>query len=132
MLKAFGVEGAQQIRDLIEDIIHFEKIPIEWEQNIIISLYKGKGIALEWGNYWGLKLLDQVMKVLNRVAENFLRQQMHINDMRFGHLLGRSITDAIFTVRQEMFRAINMKPYLAFVNLEYCIIRPLWVDNSIY
>ena len=68
------------------------------------------------------------------MAENFLRQQMHINGMQFGHLPGRSTTDAIFTVHQlqEMFRAVNMKLYMAFVNLEYCIIRPLWVKNSIY
>ena len=29
MLKASGVEGAQQIRDLIEDSIHFAKIPTQ-------------------------------------------------------------------------------------------------------
>ena len=51
MLKASGVVGAQQIRDLIEDIIHFGKIPTKcptkWEESIIIFLYKGKGVALE-------------------------------------------------------------------------------------
>ena len=46
MLKASGVGGPQQIRDLIEDIIHFVKIPSEWEESIIVSLYKDKGIAL--------------------------------------------------------------------------------------
>ena len=51
MLKTSGLEGAQQIRDLIEEIIHFEKIPTEWEENVIVSLYKGKGVALERGNY---------------------------------------------------------------------------------
>ena len=61
-LKAFGVEGAQQIHDLMEDIIHFGKIPTEWEQSIIFSLYKGKGVALARWNYWGLKWLDQVIK----------------------------------------------------------------------
>ena len=68
----------------------------EWEESIIVSLYKGKGVALEWRNYWGLKLLDQVIKVLERMAENFLRQQMHINDMQFGHLPGRS-TYSLYT-----------------------------------
>ena len=46
-LKASGVEGAQQIRDLIENIIHSGKIPTEWEESIIVSLYKGKGVLLE-------------------------------------------------------------------------------------
>ena len=51
MLKASGVEGAQQIRDLIEDVIHLGKISAEWEESSIISLYRGKGITLERGNY---------------------------------------------------------------------------------
>ena len=55
MLKASGAEGAQLIRDLIEDTIHFGKILTEWEGSIIVSLYKGKGVALERGNYRGLK-----------------------------------------------------------------------------
>ena len=74
MLKASGVEGAQQIRDLIEDIIHFGMIPNEWEESITVSHYKGKSVSLELGNYSGLILLDQVMKVLEKVAENFLQK----------------------------------------------------------
>ncbi len=120
MLKASGVEGAQLIRDLIEAIIHYGKIPTDWEESIIVSLYKGKGVAIERGNYRGLKLLEQVMKVLERVAESILRQQVHINDMQFGFMPGRGTTDAIFIVRQlqEKFLAANKPLYMAFVDLE--------------
>ena len=72
ILKASRAVRAQDTRDLIEDIIHFEKIPTEWEESIIISLEKGKGVALARGNYRGLRLLDQVTKLLDRVAKNFL------------------------------------------------------------
>ena len=71
MLKACGVEGAQQIRGLIEDI-QFRKITTKWEEIIIVFLYTGKGVALERGNHQGLKLLVQVMKVLDQVAQSFL------------------------------------------------------------
>ena len=54
MLKAPGDEGAQQMRDLIEDITHFGKISTEWEECIIVSLYKDMGVALERGNNGGL------------------------------------------------------------------------------
>ena len=64
ILKAAGDEGAQQIRNLIEDIIHFGKAPTKWEEGIIVYLYEKKGVALERRNYRCLKLLDQVMKVL--------------------------------------------------------------------
>ena len=49
---------------------------------VSLYLYKGKGVALERGIYRGLKLLGQVMKVLERVAKNFLRQQVSIADIR--------------------------------------------------
>ena len=54
MLKTSGVEGGQQIHDLIQDIIYFGKILTEWEESITVSLYKGKGVALEQANYQGL------------------------------------------------------------------------------
>ena len=109
------------IRELtvIADIIHFKNLPTEWEQSIIVSLCKGKGITLERGNYRGIKLLDQVIKVLERVAENFLRQ-VHIDDMQSGFLPGYSTTVAIFIVHQlqEMLHRVNKTLYMAFVNLE--------------
>ena len=64
--------------------------------------------------------LDQVMQVLERVFENFLRQQMFIDDMQFGFMPGRSITNAIFIVSQlqENSYAINKTLYMAFVNIQ--------------
>ena len=119
MLKSSGVEGAKQICDLIEDIIHFGTIPIECEETIIVSLYSGKGTALELGNYRGLKLLDQVMKVVERVTENFVRQH-YIDDMQFSFMPGHSTTDAILFARQsqENFCAINTTLCMAFVDLD--------------
>ena len=52
------------IRDLAAAIIGDVKVPSDWEQSFIVCLYKGKGDALERGNYCGLKLTEQVMKVL--------------------------------------------------------------------
>ena len=48
------------------------------------------------------------MKVLQRVAENFLQQQVRIDYMQFGFMLGRGTTDTIFIVRQlqEKFHAV--------------------------
>ena len=102
MLKASGIEQAQQIHHLDDNIIiHLGKIPTEWEESIIVSLYKGKDVTLERGFYGGLKLLDQVMKVLERVAENFLWHQVRINDIQFGFMPGCSTTDTIFIVCQS-------------------------------
>ena len=54
------------------------------------------------------------------MAENFLRQQVRIDDMQFGSMPGRSNADAIFIVRQlqEKFYAVNKTLYMAFADLE--------------
>ena len=54
------------MRDLIEDIISEGCIPIDWQESYIVNLNKGKGDALNRGNYRGLKLIEQTMKVLER------------------------------------------------------------------
>ena len=64
VLKATGPSGASMIRDLIEDIIE-NRIPSERQESHIVSVYKGKGDALNRSNYRSLNLIDQVMKVLS-------------------------------------------------------------------
>ena len=80
---------------------------------------KGKGDALERGNYRGLKLLDHVMKGMERVIEKIIRERISIDDMQFGFMPGRGTTDAIFILRQlqEKHLAKNKKLYFTFVDL---------------
>ena len=72
------------------------------------------------GNYRGLKLLDHVMKGMERVIEKIIRERISIDDMQFGFMPGRGTTDAIFILRQlqEKHLAKNKKLYFAFVDLE--------------
>ena len=95
-------------------------VPSNWEQSFIVCLYKGKGDALERGNYCGLKLTELVMKILERIVDGFIRQFVSIDDSQFGFVPGRGTTDAIFAVRQlqEKFLAANKRLCMAFVDLE--------------
>ena len=68
--------------------------------SVIVNCFKGKGDALERGNYRGLKLVDQVMKVIERVIDKLLRERIDIDEMQFGFVPGRGTTDAIFLLRQ--------------------------------
>ena len=99
MIGAAGDMGASMIRDLAAAIICDGKVPSDWEQSFIVCLYKGKGDALERGNYCGLKLTEQVMKILERIV-SLIRQLVSIDDSHFGFVPGRGTTDAIFVVRQ--------------------------------
>ena len=77
------------IRDLAAAIIRDGKVHSEREQSFIVCLYKGKGGALERGNYRGLKLTEQVMKVLERIVDGLIRQVVSIDDSQFGFVPGR-------------------------------------------
>ena len=68
MILAAGDMGTSMIRDPAAAIIRDGKVPSDWEQSFIVCLYKGKGDALERGNYCNLKLTEQVMKILVRIA----------------------------------------------------------------
>ena len=121
MIRAAGDMGASLNRDLAAAIIRDGKVPSDWEQSFIVCLYKGKGGgALERGNYSGLKLTEQVMKVLERIVDDLIRQVVSIDDSHFGYVPGRGTTDAIFVVRQlqEKYLAANKRLYMAFVDLE--------------
>ena len=97
MIRAAGYMGASMIRDLAAAIIRDGKVPSDWEQSFIVCLYKGKGYALERGNYRGLKLTEQVMKVLERIVDGLIRQVVSIDDSQFGFVPGRGTTDTIFS-----------------------------------
>ena len=79
-------------------------------------LYKGKGDALDRGNYRGLKLTEQAMKILERIVNCLIRQVVSIDNSQFGFVPGRGTTDAIFVVRQlqEKNLAVNKRLYMAF------------------
>jgi len=60
------------------------------------------------------------MKVVERILEHRIRQQIEADNMQFAFMKGKGTTDAIFTVRQmqENFRVKGNKLYFGFVDLE--------------
>ena len=120
LIRAAGDMGTSMTRDLAAAIIRDGKVPSDSEQSFIVCLYKGMGDALERGNYHGLKLTEQVMKILEKIVDGLIRQLVSIPDSQFGFAPGRGTTDAIFVVRQlqEKYLAANKRLYMAFVDLE--------------
>ena len=118
MIRAAGDMGPSMICDLAAAIIRNGKVPSDWEQSFIVCLYKGN--ALERGNYHGLRLTEQVMKVLERIVDGLIRQLVSIDDSQFGYVPGRGTADAIFVVRQlqEKYLAANKRLCMALVDLE--------------
>ena len=100
MLKAAGEEGDELIRKLVEVVFSSGMIPVDCEENFILNLYKGKGDALDCGNYGGLKLIQQIMKLQEGVLVYSTYQMVNIGEMQFTFVPGKGTTDAIFIVCQ--------------------------------
>jgi len=110
----------QWILDLFNGIVKESCIPEDCKSSMVLPIYKGKQDPMECGSYRGIKLLEHAMKVLDRIFENRIRQQIIIDDMQFGFMKGKGTMNAIFIVRQmqEKFRAKGKKLCFGFVDLE--------------
>ena len=63
-------------------------IPEDWKSSVVLPVYKGKGDPMECGSYRGIKLLEHAMKVVERIFEDRIWQQIDIDDMQFGFMKG--------------------------------------------
>ena len=120
MILAAGDELLASIAHLTNRIICESTIPEDWDLSYIVNCFKGKGDALERGNFRGLKLIDQVLKIVERILETAIRSKVSIDSMQFGFMPGRGTTDAIFILRQlhEKYLGKKKNLYFAFVDLE--------------
>jgi hypothetical protein len=119
MIKAADELGVEWLTDLCNTIVCEGKIPTDWKRSILIPVFKGKGDPLECGSYRAIKLLEHAMKVVERVLEKRIREQVKVDKMQFGFMPGKGTTDAIFVVRQMQERHQKKKKlYYAFVDLE--------------
>ena len=66
----------------------------------MVPIYKRKGDVTNCGEYRGVKLLEHGMKIIERVLEKKIRALMVVDDMQFGFMPGRRMTDALFIVRR--------------------------------
>ena len=91
-----------------------------WEERFILNLYWGKGEALDPGNCRGLKLTDQVKKLLERILDFYIHEMVNTDEMHFSFVPGRGSTDAIFIVcqLQEKYIAAKKLLYFAFGDLK--------------
>jgi len=120
MIQATGEIGTHWILHLCNGIVKEGNIPEDWKSSVVLPIYEGKGDPMGCGSYRVIKLLEHAMKVVERIFEHRIRQQIEIDDMQFGFIKGKGTTDAIFMARQmqENFRVKGKKLYLGFVDLE--------------
>ena len=101
MMKASGGFGTRWMTDLIKHIVNKGCVPDDWRKSILVPVYKVKGDPLVCCSYRAIKLLEQPMKVLERVLEKKIRCHVSIDNMQFGFMPGKGIIYAIFIMRQR-------------------------------
>ena len=118
--KALGEEGVDILHNLMEKILEQEKIPEEWRESILIPIFKGKGDVQNCGNYRGIKLMSHTLKILERMIDGRLRDEVVIGKEQLGFMRGSGTTDGIFCLRQlmEKFREKQRDLHMVFIDLE--------------
>ena len=95
MIQATGEMGTQWLLDLCNGIVKEGSLPQDWKSSVVLPIYKGKSDRMECGSYSGIKLLEHAMKVVQRIFEQRIRQQIETDDMQFGFMKGKGTADAI-------------------------------------
>ena len=111
--------SVEWLTSLCNLIVAQGRIHDDWS-SILLPIFKGKGDPMECGSYRATKLLEHVMKVIERVFERRIREKVKTDAMQFAFRPGKGTADAIFTVRQmqEKYGCKGKKLYFAFVDLE--------------
>ena len=99
------------IKKLCQKVFDGKGMPDEWKTSVAVPIFKGKGDMMDSGAYRGVKLLENAMKIMERVLENVMRGLVTIHDMQFGFMPGKGTTHALFILRrmQEEFRERKQK-----------------------
>lgn len=74
------------LRNLMNKICNEEKMPYEWRESVIVSVYEEKGDIQDCGNYRGINLMSHTMKIWEKVIEGRLREETSIGNTRFGFM----------------------------------------------
>lgn len=72
--RALGRERVDILWGLMRKIEDQEVLPEEWQESIMVPIFKKKGNLQDCANYHGLKILSQTIKIWERIMDAKLRQ----------------------------------------------------------
>ena len=108
------------------------RVPEDWKNAVIVTLYKSKGDIGKCKNYRGISLLSVAGKVYARILDERVRKVTEglIGEEQGGYRKGKGCVDQIFAVKQVCEKAKERGPkvYMGFMDLEKAYDR---VDRSV-
>ena len=120
MIVAGSKIGVKGMIELCQRVLDGRRMPDEWKTSVIVPIFKGKGDVMSCGSYTGVKLLEYVMKVVERVLKRQTRTLVNLNRMQFEFMARKGTVNAIFIVRrmQEEYQKKDKKLFMCFVDME--------------
>lgn len=70
---------------------------MEDECTVVLVVFKEKGDVLNCGAYRGAKLLEHIIKIVERVMKGRIRAMENLDKIQFGFMLGKR-TDVLYSI----------------------------------
>ena len=120
MIKYLGHEGKKWLLNILRMIWSTGKLPNDWEQNMIIPIYK-KGDFTNCQNYRAICISSICFKLYTQILEKRLREYVDgkIAQEQAAYMKGKQTNDNIQILRNITERSIEQKKelYLTFLDL---------------
>lgn len=118
--KHSGQEVKEKLLELIKECWRMEKVPQEFKDALIVTIYK-KGDKWLCGNYRGISLLCTAGKIFTKILLNRLKilAENILPESQCGFRSDRSTNDMIFSLRQIQEKAIEQKKDLYMVFFDF-------------
>ena len=121
MLEMAGKVGVKWTGRLLDVCVREGRVPKEWRLGLIVPIWKRKGDVHGSGNYRGITLLSQILKLLERVLDARFRRRVEgdFGEEQQGCRKGRGTTDEMYVMRQMVEKRLEVQGSMAlgFVDL---------------
>ena len=98
----------------------------------MVPIFNGKGDAMNCGAYRGMKLLEHVMKTVQKVLEMKMRLMVKVDDRQFVFMPGKGAIDAVFILKglKQKYLDEEKKLIMCFVDPEKAFEEGIGVCNE--
>ena len=125
IIPASGDVGIRVLMERCLRILDKKGMPADWATSVAITIFAGIGDIMMYGMHRGVKLLKDVMKIVEKVLVKRFILFVTTDDMQFGFMPGKDTIDLVIVVRriQEQYLARQKKLYMCIVGLEKALDR---------
>ena len=120
MISASEEVGVSVMVELCQRVLDGKGMPDEWQTSVLVPIFTEKGNVRNYNIYRGVKLLEQAVKIVEKVLKRRIRELVNIDSMQFDFMPGRGTTDALFVVRRmrDKYRDKKKRLYMCFVAIK--------------